>query len=106
MPIAERRKEKEMTYLVKEVIITRSEGRSAIIVVRNRISSVCTLPPLILIKPSGICVSPPPFLLQDRMKGLTEAWRLAVGDLRPLQPKSGLLLCIFRQGSNLPCGNA
>ena len=37
MPIAVRRKEKEMTYLVKDVIITRRDGKSVIIVVRNRI---------------------------------------------------------------------
>ena len=42
VPIAERKKEKEMTYLVKEVIITSREGRRAITVVRNKISSVCT----------------------------------------------------------------
>ena len=39
-PMAERRKEKEIMYLVKEVIITTIEGRSVIRVVRSRIWSV------------------------------------------------------------------
>jgi hypothetical protein len=40
VPMAERRKEREMIYLVKQVIITKMDGRRAITVVRNRISNV------------------------------------------------------------------
>ena len=36
-PMAERRKEKEIMYLVKEVIITTAEGSRVNRVVRNRI---------------------------------------------------------------------
>jgi len=39
-PMAERRKEREMIYRVKEVIITTIEGRSVIRVVRSRFWSV------------------------------------------------------------------
>jgi hypothetical protein len=38
--MAERRKDREMIYLVKQVIITKMDGRRAIAVVRNRISNV------------------------------------------------------------------
>jgi hypothetical protein len=40
VPMAERRKDREMIYLVKQVIITTRDGRRVIIVVRNRISNV------------------------------------------------------------------
>ena len=53
VPMAVRRKEKEMIYRAKEVIITRSDGSSVIMVVRNKTSRTCTLSPLILIRPSG-----------------------------------------------------
>jgi hypothetical protein len=38
--MAERRKDREMIYLVKQVIITTRDGRRVIIVVKNRISKV------------------------------------------------------------------
>jgi hypothetical protein len=40
VPMADRRKDREMIYLVKQVIITTRDGRRVIIVVRNRISKV------------------------------------------------------------------
>ena len=37
VPMAVRRKDREMTYLAKDVIITAREGSRVIMVVRNRI---------------------------------------------------------------------
>lgn len=60
-PIAERRKEKEMMYRVKEVIITTMEGSSINRVVIKRICRVCTFSPFTLIHASkGV----PPYRLR------------------------------------------
>ena len=59
-PRAVRRKEKEMMYRVKEVIITTMEGMRVRMVVRNRICRVCTFSPLTLINASkrpGLLIS-------------------------------------------------
>ena len=74
VPMAVRRKDREMIYRVNEVVITSREGNRAIIVVRKRISSVCTLSPLILIKLSvGIPSSPRFLLLEYGAQRLAEA---------------------------------
>ena len=76
VPMAVRRKDREMMYRAKEVIITSREGSRAIMVVRNSTSSVCTLSPLMLIRLSvGIPSSPRFSLLEYGAQRLAKAGR-------------------------------
>ncbi len=107
MPMALRKNESAITYLVKEEHIITSEGSSVIRVVRIMISSACTLSPFILTIPSIVSGNLSRSFLfgQVTPQHLKKAWRL--GDpLLFLQPFGRLLFLKLGQYGYASPGHA